>query len=106
MNIEKVNSTGTMQISENKAENVEADKIKTAEAVDSVQLGKSVDKLNEKAVKENYNVRFAVYKDTNRIIVEVVDKSNNQVISTFPPKQILEMARMVDKEFKVLDKKI
>jgi flagellar protein FlaG len=106
MNIEKVNSTGTMQTPENKTENVEADKIKTAEEVDSVQLGKSVDKLNEKAVKEKYNVRFAVYKDTNRIIVEVVDKSNNQVISTFPPKQILEMARMVDKEFKVLDKKI
>jgi flagellar protein FlaG len=106
MNIDKVNSTGTMQNLETKVENKEMGKAKIAESVDSFQLGKAVDILNEKASKENYDVRFSVYKDSNRIFIEVVDKTNNQVISTFPPKQILEMALMVDKEFKVLDKKI
>lgn len=106
MKIDQVNSIGTMQTPENRADAVENNITKNVEAVDSIQLTKAVDKLNDKAKEENYAVQFAVYKDTNRIIVQVVDKTSKQVISTFPPKQILEMARMVDKEFKVLDKKI
>lgn len=106
MKIDQVNSLGTMQSLENKVDNVENNKTKKVDAVDSLQLGQAVDTLNDKAKEENYAVQFAVYKDTNRIIVQVVDKTSKQVISTFPPKQILEMARMVDKEFKVLDKKI
>lgn len=106
MNIDRVNSLGTMQTVENKADSADNGKTQELKAVDSLQLGKAVETLNEKAKEENYAVQFAVYKDTNRIIVQVVDKSNNQVISTFPPKQILEMARMVDQEFKVLDKRI
>ncbi|EIW20914.1 MULTISPECIES: flagellar protein FlaG [Pelosinus] len=106
MNIDRVNSLGTMQAVENREIKIEENKTKNVETVDLPQLGKAIDKLNEKAKEENYAVQFAVYKDTNRIIVQVVDKINNQVISTYPPKQILEMARMVDAEFKVLDKKI
>lgn len=105
MNIDKVNLSGTVQNLETRTEYKDLSKTKI-EDVDSFQLGKAVDALNEKAAKENYDVRFSVYKDSNRIFIEVVDKTNNQVISTFPPKQILEMALMVDKEFKVLDKKI
>lgn len=106
MNIDRVNSLGTTQTPENKENKVEDNKTKNVETVDSLQLEKAVDALNDKAKEKNYAVQFAIYKDTNRIIVQVVDKTNKQVISTFPPKQILEMARMVDKEFKVLDKRI
>ncbi|MBP2657534.1 MAG: flagellar protein FlaG protein [Firmicutes bacterium] len=106
MNIDRVNSLGTVQALDNKENKAEDNKTKNVETVDSFQLEKAVDTLNDKAKEQNYTVQFAVYKDTNRIIVQVVDKTNNQVISTFPPKQILEMARMIDKEFKVLDKKI
>lgn len=111
MKINMVNSSGTVANSENKTSNAEINKIETdkaenAEAVDRFQLKKAVDTLNQKAKETDYNVRFAIYKDTNRIIVEVVDNTTKQVVSTYPPKQILEMARMVDQEFKVLDKKI
>ncbi len=116
MKIDRVNSPGTIPNVENRTDsletnidtNTDANKNASANAeeLDTSQLEKAVDTLNEKAVETNYDVRFAIYKDSNRIIVEVVDKTNKQVISTFPPKQILEMALMVDKEFKVLDKKI
>lgn len=106
MNIDRVNSIGAVQGLGNQENKIEESKTKNPETVDLSQLGKAVDKLNDKASEENYAVRFAVYKDTKRIIVQVVDKTNNKVISTYPPKQILEMARMVDQEFKVLDKKI
>jgi flagellar protein FlaG len=106
MNIDRVNSVGIVQASDNQENKVEDFKTKNVEMVDSLQLEKAVDALNNKAKEKNYTVQFAIYKDTNRIIVQVVDKTNKQVISTYPPKQILEMARMVDQEFKVLDKKI
>jgi flagellar protein FlaG len=108
MKIDRVNSPGTIPNVENKTDSPETNTNTGAnvEALDKSQLVKAVDTLNEKAIETNYDVRFAIYKDSNRIFVEVVDKANNQVISTFPPKQILEMALMVDKEFKVLDKKI
>ncbi len=107
MKIDRVSSPCTIP-NENKTESPEINPNpnQNPAALDTSQLEKAVDALNEKATETNYDVRFAIYKDLKRIVVEVVDKTNNQVISTFPPKQILEMARMVDKEFKVLDKKI
>jgi flagellar protein FlaG len=105
MKIDRVSSPGTIP-NENRTETPEINPNPNPATLDTSQLEKAVDALNEKATETNYDVRFAIYKDLKRIVVEVVDKTNNQVISTFPPKQILEMARMVDEEFKVLDKKI
>ncbi|GMB01694.1 flagellar protein FlaG [Pelosinus sp. IPA-1] len=110
MKIDMVNSAGTTQNIENKnseeASKIQNDKANHPGEVDLSQLKESVDKLNKKVEETNYDVQFAVYKDTNRIIVQVVDKTTKEVVSTFPPKQILEMARMVEQEFKILDKKI
>ena len=115
MKIDRVSSAGTMQsadtITENAAINIAKNAEKNAKKntveINAAQLSKAVDVLNKKAEQEdNYDVRFAIYKDTNRVIVQVVEKITNKVISSFPPKQILEMARMVEQEFKVLDKKI
>jgi flagellar protein FlaG len=106
MKIDMVNSSGAVQNVESTVKNSEINTTKVADAIDSRQLKQAVDELNKKAEETNYNVRFAIYKDTNRIIVEVVDKITKEVVSTFPPKQILEMARMVDQEFKIFDKKI
>jgi len=110
MKIDMVNSSGTTQNAENRTSEeiskIPKDKGNLPGEIDPSQLKDAVDKLNKKAEETNYDVRFALYKDLNRIIVQVVDKTTQEVVSTFPPKQILEMARMVDQEFKLLDKKI
>lgn len=111
MKIDMVNSPVMMQNVENRTNNeqvstIEKDKDNLPGEINSSKLQDAVDKLNKKSEETNYDVQFAVYKDTNRIIVQVVDKTTKEVVSTYPPKQILEMARMVDQEFKVLDKKI
>jgi flagellar protein FlaG len=110
MKIDMVNSSGTMRNIENRTSEevlkIQKDKGNFPGEVDPSQLKDAVDKLNQKAEEKNYDVQFAVYKDTNRIIVQVVDKTTKDVVSTFPPKQILELARVVDQEFKILDKKI
>ncbi len=111
MKIDAVNSPVMMQNVENRTNNeqvstIKKDTDKLPGEINSSKLQEAVDKLNKKSEETNYAVQFAVYKDTNRIIVQVVDKTTKEVVSTYPPKQILEMARMVDQEFKVLDKKI
>lgn len=111
MKIDRAHSSGTMQNVDKVANDAEIDTKKNAEnneaEINSFQLANAVDVLNKKAEQEdNYDVRFAMYKDTNRVIVQVVDKITNQVITTFPPKQILKMADMVDEEIKLIDKKI
>lgn len=106
MKINMANSSGILQNVEMATDNAETNTSKVTDVIHPLQLEKAVDTLNKKAEETNYDVRFAIYKDTNRVIVEVVDKTTKEVISTFPPKQILEMARMVDQEFKIFDKKI
>ncbi len=111
MKIDAVNSPVMIQKAENKGNNepaltAEKHKESFSGEIDSSKLQDAVEQLNKKSKENNYDVQFAVYKDTKRVIVQVVDKTTKEVISTYPPKQILEMARMVEQEFKVLDKKV
>lgn len=46
----------------------------------------------------NREVRFAIFDGTHRIMIEVVDKTTNQVVATFPPKQILKMAATMEQD--------
>ncbi|HMM19544.1 MAG TPA: flagellar protein FlaG [Selenomonadales bacterium] len=63
-------------------------------------LEKIVDKMNQDAEAANRQVRFALREDAHRIVVEVVDRSTNEVIATFPPKQILDMMASFAEEAK------
>lgn len=71
---------------------------KTQNASYPPHLAKAVDKLNKEAETLNRDVRFAIYDGTHRVMIEIVDKQTNQVVATFPPKQILKMAAVLDQE--------
>ncbi|MBU2699154.1 flagellar protein FlaG [Sporomusaceae bacterium BoRhaA] len=75
-------------------------------AVDKQQLQKVVDQWNQNAEKKNQELRLAIHEETNRMIVEVVDLTTKKVISTFPPKQILALDDALEREWKLLDKRI
>jgi flagellar protein FlaG len=71
---------------------------------DPVRLQETVDDLNKMAEKINPQVRFDFYKNTDEPMIVVTDTSTNQVISTFPPEQILAMRASDSKS--LLDKKV
>lgn len=71
---------------------------KTAEDLELGKVKKAVEFLNENAEANSRQTRFALYGDTQRIYVEVVDKDTNQVVATYPPKQILQMAEALQKQ--------
>jgi uncharacterized FlaG/YvyC family protein len=62
------------------------------------RLVQAVEKLNNSAEAANRQVRFALYNQSRRIIVEVVDKKTDEVVATFPPEQILKMAEAIEQE--------
>ena len=66
----------------------------------TARLIKSVEILNDNAEANERQIRFAFYKDTHRIFVEVVDKETNQVVVTYPPEQILQMAEALQQQSK------
>ena len=71
---------------------------KTAEDDELGQVAKAVDLLNKNAAGTSRQTRFVLFEDTHRIYVEVVDRDTNQVIATYPPKQILQMAEALQQQ--------
>jgi flagellar protein FlaG len=50
-----------------------------------------------KKVSEVYNhqLNFEIYEDTNRIYVQIVDKSTKEVIKQIPPEEMLELSAKI-----------
>lgn len=65
---------------------------------ETTKVKNAIEILNQNAQDANRQTRFALYQDTHRIYVEVVDKDTNQVVSTYPPKQILQMAEILQQQ--------
>lgn len=115
MKINPVNSTAVPLYTEQQQPSATAGQPRTAggssEAdANPARLAKAVERLNNSAEAADRQVRFALYQDTQRIIVEVVDKKTNEVVATFPPKQILKMAEALESETininKAIDKEV
>lgn len=70
------------------------------------RLAAAAERLNKAAAQTNRQIRFAVHKDTHRVMLEVVDSKTNKVLATFPPTQILDMIASLESDGKLLDKKI
>lgn len=78
------------------------DKQEAAEKTEEAgKVEKAVQLLNRNAEAANRETRFALNKDIHRIYVEVVDKDTNQVVASFPPKQILQMAEALEQQAKL-----
>jgi flagellar protein FlaG len=75
-------------------------------AIDRQKLQKVVNQWNQNAEKKSQEVRLAIHDETDRVIVEVVDVTTKKVISTLPPQQILNLDDALEREWKLLDKKI
>lgn len=64
------------------------------------QLEKAIENANEglKSLQNQSNaLEFSVDKDLDRIIVRLVDTKTKEVIRQYPPEEVLEIARHMDK---------
>ena len=60
------------------------------------QVQKAVDKINNNLASQTPGIEFSIDSTSHRIVVKVVDQSNNQVIRQIPSKEALAIADSID----------
>ena len=61
----------------------------------NMQLKKSVDDINKRAVDDQSEAVFGIHDKTNRITIKIIDKKTKEVIKEFPPEKTLDMIAKV-----------
>ncbi|MDQ7096246.1 flagellar protein FlaG [Desulfosporosinus sp. PR] len=75
--------------------------------VDTQQVKKMTEAMNQFVESMNSTIRFKIHEKTNELMVQVVDPTNNKVLKEFPPHEFLDtIAAIRDYVGVLLDKKI
>lgn len=53
------------------------------------------DVLNQVAESFNHQLKFQIFEDTNRLYVQIVDKTTKEVIKQIPPEEMLELSAKI-----------
>ncbi len=67
-----------------------------SQAEEEKKLKDAADKANDFVSSFNQELQFSVDKDTDKMVVKVVDKQNGDVIRQIPSKEMLEIAKALD----------
>jgi flagellar protein FlaG len=59
--------------------------------VDEDELHKTIDKILKTLEGDSTSLKFDIHKDTNTIMVKVIDNNTQKVIREIPPEKILDM---------------
>lgn len=92
-NTQQVNQNQQAAIAEQQSQAAEAQEAQklTAEEVQDV-----VDKLNDFMQGQQRNLNFSVDKDTDNLIVKVMDTQTEEVIRQFPSEETLKLAKHIE----------
>lgn len=61
------------------------------------EVSDAVKKLNEAMPPSAQSLQFEIDKDTNEIVVKIIDQSTKEVVRQMPTEEALEMAKSIDK---------
>lgn len=92
-NTQQVNQNQQAAIAEKQSQAAEAQEAQklTAEEVQDV-----VDKLNDFMQGQQRNLNFSVDKDTDNLVVKVMDTQTEEVIRQFPSEETLKLAKHIE----------
>jgi flagellar protein FlaG len=68
-----------------------------ADAVDAADLKRSVDAINKFLKPVASNIEFSIDQDSGRTLVKIVDTETNTVIRQTPSREVLAIAKELDK---------
>lgn len=63
--------------------------------VNEDELQKSIDKILKTLVGDSTSLKFDVHKETNTIMVKVIDNDTKEVIREIPPEKMLDMVASI-----------
>ena len=65
-------------------------------ATEAEQVASAAEKINDTIKAFTTDLQFSVDKDTNRVIVKVLDKESGEVIRQIPPDEVISIAKALD----------
>jgi flagellar protein FlaG len=68
-----------------------------ADTVSDAELKKSVEVINQ-FLNANNSINLNLDQESGKVLVQIVDKETNTVIRQIPSKEVLEMAKDLDKK--------
>jgi flagellar protein FlaG len=63
--------------------------------VDRAELAQALDGVNSFLASGNNHIQFALHEGSGQMIVEVIDNTTDEVIKTFPSKELLDLASKI-----------
>lgn len=63
---------------------------------DQEELGKAVDKINEKVQQVMREIKFSVDDKSDRVVIKVIDQATKEVIREIPPEDIIDVAEKLE----------
>lgn len=71
------------------------------------RLEEKVKQLNETVEIFHKQIHFQIHDETNRIMVQVIDKATDEIISEIPPEKVLDLvARIEEMIGLIVDKRV
>ena len=76
--------------------NTQAQAANQATEMSVEEVEAAVEKLNEFMENGQHNLNFSVDKDTENLVVKVMDKNTQEVIRQFPSEETLKLAKHIE----------
>lgn len=86
----------TREVSKSPAVKLESTE-EVADTVSDAELKKSVEVINQ-FLNANNSINLNLDQESGKVLVQIVDKETNTVIRQIPSKEVLEMAKDLDKK--------
>ncbi|SFF97463.1 flagellar protein FlaG [Neptunomonas qingdaonensis] len=74
----------------------QSESVQDAQKMSAEEVQNVLDKMNEFMGKGQHNLNFSIDKDTDDMVVKVMDTETNEVIRQFPSEQTLKLAKHID----------
>ncbi|MDF1555042.1 MAG: flagellar protein FlaG [Deferrisomatales bacterium] len=63
--------------------------------VDRAELAQALDGVNSFLASGNNHIQFALHEGSGKMMVEVIDNATEEIIKTFPSKELLDLASKI-----------
>ena len=86
----------TSQVNSVNTQATQSESVQDAQKMSAEEVQNVLDKMNEFMGKGQHNLNFSIDKDTDDMVVKVMDTETNEVIRQFPSEQTLKLAKHID----------
>ena len=88
--------TATQQVSSVNTQAAQTESVQPSQKMSAEEVQVILDKMNEFMGSGQHNLNFSIDKDTEDMVVKVMDTETNEVIRQFPSEETLKLAKHIE----------